>query len=148
MRVVVLVLILLVVVLSIALFWKMSEVSRFDTMLVPWKKRNPCLTGPGQQGPDKPVVCIDLTTFDQPGYQPDPNPIRVRGGKRVEFFFKQKGAQLEVQFTPDTPVQNNGQKDENYWADAKTVQQVTQKKYTIIDRKTGRHADPEIVIEP
>jgi hypothetical protein len=145
--------VLLVVVAGIVLFRTMSGTPQAvggGPQVVP-KKLNPCRTGSGHQGPIKPVVCIDLTTFDKEGYKPDPDPVWLGRGQHIEFWFKQGSGKLEIQFTADTPVQNNCQNEDNYWADAKPdvpEHADIHRKYTIIDRKSGRHADPEVVIEP
>ena len=110
----------------------------------------PC-SGGGSPNPNAPIVCIDRSALDQPGYQPDPNPVPANRGVHMEFWFIDGGGEMSLCFSADTPVHNitcNGGHcsvtvDPNVPPHAHI-----QRKYEIFDRATGKHLDPEVIIEP
>lgn len=114
---------------------------------------NPCAGGGhGQQGPEgHPTVCIDRALFDLPQYHPDPDPIEANHGVRMDFWFSDDQGDLEIQFTADTPVYHQRCDGPHCWAVVRPdvpPHQNIRRKYSIIDRSNGRHADPEVIIEP
>lgn len=113
----------------------------------------PCDNHPGgQDGPNgAPFVCIDYQHFDEPGYQPSPDPIQANSGVTVQFWFYNVGTQtpeLDLQFSYDTPVHHQQCQGVRCGVTVKPNSPKIRRKYTIIDRMSGRHKDPDIFIEP
>ncbi len=97
---------------------------------------NPCPGGGGQG-----IACIDPTTLAA-----TPEPVHVRSGKFVHFFVNGSRGQLQIDFAPGTPVDQQGHEGAHAWAHAKTVTRPEQHKYTIV--LDGRKMDPTIMIDP
>ena len=109
-----------------------------------------CVPHDGPNG--KPVVCIDYRLFDQAGYKPTPDPVQANKKIHVTFkFFNYTDAdspEMELQFPPDTQIHHLSCKDAQCTIDVKDNATKQTRKYTVIDRTTGKHLDPDIIIEP
>ena len=123
--------------------------------VAPIPQPNPCAGGHGHQGPNPPVlVCIDYATFDGSTYEPDPNPAQANHSVKMDFWFYNYGTaspNLWIEFTRDTPVEHESSSGIHCSAVVKNNVQAhahIQRKYSIIDTKSGRRRDPEVIIEP
>lgn len=111
---------------------------------------NPCDAHPGgSNDPHAPIVCIDYATFDQTGVQPSPNPVSASQAASANFWFYNYGAaspalDLTFTFNPTTKTCNGPHCTVVPGQNAP----MGQSKYSIIDTSSGRHKDPDILIEP
>src|SRR5262249_4467447 len=97
-------------------------------------------TCPGNGTPgEAPIVCI---TAD---LQPTPDPVHVRHGKWVHFFFAGGSDNLEIRCDVLEAV---GHDHGHAWGKAKMDAAVGRHKYTIVDTTTGKTNDPEVMIDP
>lgn len=117
---------------------------------------NPCTVNHnGQNGPGgAPIVCIDYQRFDA-GTQPSPDPIHAWQADAVQFWFYNVGSaqpQLTLQFAPETqarvmtPVCRDLHCTVIVLPGAMPDTQA--RKYSITDTVSGKHLDPDILIEP
>ena len=104
---------------------------------------------PNPSAPDKDaLICIDAAFSTV-----NPDSVTVKSNHKAKFYVVGDAADLDVQFTPTTPVQfafhNGNQHAAHYWVEAKAVPAKTAgDKYSVIDRATWKHIDPIIIIDP
>ena len=110
---------------------------------------NPCDAQPGgSNNPHAAIICIDYATIFQSGAQPSPNPVSVSRTRAANFWFYNYGTAnptLALTFNFSASPNCNGPHCVLTPADTTPLGQT---KYTITDSTTGRHNDPDILIEP
>ena len=110
----------------------------------PAASNNPCdqSGGVGHSSPNA-LVCIDaaITTVN-------PDTVTVKGNAKVDFYIVGGVGELDIQFTPQTPVNQLKQDGAHFSAHAKAVNTTSSNKYTVVERDSGRHIDPTVIIEP
>jgi hypothetical protein len=95
---------------------------------------NPC---PGTEGHS---VCIDPATL-----KPTPDPVHVRHGQYVHFFFTSPGHELNI----DSAVLQDQHHDNGHaWGKVKVDAPYGKSKYSIRNLTTKRTNDPTIIIDP
>src|SRR5438309_1165763 len=111
----------------------------------------PLARWPHRVWPSAAIACIDRNALDQARYQPVPNPVSAYPGAAMNFWFNDGGGEMELQFTADTPVRNmvcNGGHCVVTVDPSVPPHANIHRKYSIIDHLTGKHLDPEVIIEP
>lgn len=106
---------------------------------------NPCdlSGGVGHDSPNA-LVCVDAAFTAV-----NPDHVRVKGNQHVDFYITGGVGELDIQFLPGTPVNQLQHSGDHFRAHAKAVTAPSgEDKYVVIDRDSGRHIDPTIIIEP
>ena len=98
---------------------------------------------PGNGTPGSaPIVCISATL------QPNPEPVHVKRGHWVHFFFDNGTDDLQI-IAVEGGLDALSHEHGHAWGRARLDAEVGRRyKYTIIDLTTGKHNDPEVMIDP
>ena len=98
--------------------------------------QNPCDVGPV---PSRGFACIDA------GLNPKPDPVHQQATKWIHFFL---AGGDELQVTSDI-LEHTGHQGGHAWGQVKASAVPHQRyKYNILDVTTGKHNDPEVMIDP
>ena len=110
-----------------------------------WSAHNPCLANPGgDTDKNHPVVCVDYDTL-----APSFDPVTAAPGATVKFYYTTQKGKLRIEFPANLKITHGASEgDDNDNGDVDPSQGRDHGKYSIVDKKTGRRNDPEILIEP
>lgn len=108
-----------------------------------YRQGNVANSCPGNGTPgDAPIVCIDANL------QPTPEPVHVKRGHWVHFFFATGSDELQIRDI-DGALDAMSHEHGHAWGRARMDAVVGKDyKYTIVDLTTGKHNDPEVMIDP